>query len=242
MAAKKPTLFQQAKKEIKRIEKAAKRISGRGYEFDNIPYLKEKKRYTRKDVEKLQKVKSKDLYQYATAYGMSGERYRELERSRAAQKAAQTMKEREIELNKPFSFDARESYKEFVSISRSIIDMFLDKSNFRNYDNGLSEGGYQLVVDFVEEAINDPEIGINVLAQCLQDNKDIMVEVQASYDRNVQVNLIKLGRALDQIVNSRKYEEMADIIDLSNSYEDGLIDATPEQQNYIDHFGSGEPW
>ena len=148
MAARRPTLFQQAQKEIKRIEKAAKRISKRGYEF-NIPFLKPKKRYTRKDVERLQKLKSKDLYKYATAYGMSGERYREIERSRASQKGVETKRG----LNKPFEFDARKAkkeFEEFKSVSKTIIDNFLQRRNFVK----LSDTYYEKVVNFIQSEIS----------------------------------------------------------------------------------------
>ena len=203
MAARRPTLFQQAQKEIKRIKKAAERISKRGYEF-NIPFLKPKKRYTRKDVEKLTGIKSKDLYKYATAYGMRGERYREIERSIAAQKGAETRKE----IRRPFDFSdiernrqeileakrAREK-QELVSISGSIIRNFLDRKEFLK-EPKFTDVGYQIVVDFIDNMID--RFGVNAVAQAIQlGSLDGSVnEVHASYDSNVRVNLLMLRRLM----------------------------------------------
>lgn len=66
--ADKPSLFQQAQKEIKRIERAAKRAEKRGYSYD-LPFRKtksgkEKTRYTKKELEELKKTNLKDLRQY----------------------------------------------------------------------------------------------------------------------------------------------------------------------------------
>lgn len=207
MAAKKPTLFQQAQKEIKRIEKAAKRISQRGYEFKNVPYFREKKRYTRKDVEKLKQVKSKDLYKYSTAFGMSGERYREVERSRAAQKAAETRKG----LNRPFEFgtdyereemlkyqrseQARKEREELVSISRTVIDNFLERDNFLRPPK-FTDDGYEKVVEYINREINT--IGLAAVAQGLENaaNLGIVREVHMSYDWTVDTNLDKLNSVM----------------------------------------------
>ena len=102
MATRVSSIFEQAQKEIRRLERAAKRIEKRGYVFD-LPFGKTKTgkaktRYTRKDVEYLKSLKARNLYQYATAFGMSGEEYRAAERSRASKKGAETRKQN---LNKP---------------------------------------------------------------------------------------------------------------------------------------------
>lgn len=68
MAAK-PTIREQAEKEIRRLEKAARRKAKKeGYEFD-LPFRKTekgttKKRYTAKELEQLKRTKPKDLYKY----------------------------------------------------------------------------------------------------------------------------------------------------------------------------------
>lgn len=208
MAARKPTLFQQAQKEIRRLEKAARRIEKRGYEF-NLPfrYTKEgglKTRYSRKEVESLKSLKAKDLYKYATAYGMSGESYRELERSRAAKKGAETRKE----FRKPFDFSdiernrqeileskrAREK-EELVSISGSIIRNFLDRKEFLK-EPKFTDVGYQIVVDFIDNMID--RFGVNAVAQAIQLGilDGSVREVHASYDSNVAVNLKKLRQLM----------------------------------------------
>lgn len=208
MAAKRPTLFQQAQKEIKRIRRAAERISNRGYEFKEIPYLKSKKRYTRKDVEKLRNVKSSDLYKYSRAYGMSGERYREIERSRAAQKAADTRRglnrpfefgnvdyEREEMLNYKRSEQQKKDKEELMSIARTVIDNFLERGNFLR-EPKFTDEGYQKVVDYIENEINT--IGIDEVAKGIQNaaNLGIVKEVHMSYDWTVDTNLDMLNSVM----------------------------------------------
>ena len=226
MAARRPTLFQQAQKEIRRITIAAERISKRGYEF-NIPFLKPKKRYTRKDVEKLQRIKAKDLYKYATAYGMRGERYREIERSRAAQKAAETRKG----LSKPFEFDAtefRKQYEEFKSVSKTIIDNFLQRRNFVK----LSDAYYEKVVNFINSEIDRTSEG-NV-ANAIQKAAltGAVRELHLAYDWNFY---LKMADFLPFF--SVEYEEM-EMIDFSEQPEEDIrgFQMLPETEDFDDIF------
>ena len=226
MAARRPTLFQQAQKEIRRIEKAAKRISKRGYEF-NIPFLKPKKRYTRKDVEKLSGIKSKDLYKYATAYGMSGERYREIERSRAAQKGVETKRG----LNKPFEFNARDfrkQYEEFKSVSKTIIDNFLQRRNFVK----LSDTYYNKVVNFINSEIDRTSEG-NV-ANAIQKAAltGAVRELHLAYDWNFYVKMADFLPFFDVV-----YED-PEIINFSEEPEEDIrgFQMLPESQDFDDIF------
>lgn len=227
MAARRPTLFQQAQKEIKRIKKAAERISKRGYEF-NIPFLKPKKRYRRKDVEKLTGIKSKDLYKYATAYGMSGERYREIERSRAAQKGVETRRG----LSKPFEFDARQfkkRYEGFKSVSKTIIDNFLQRRNFVK----LSDAYYEKVVNFIQSEISRTSEG-NV-ANAIQKAAltGAVREVHLSYDWNFYVKMADFM----PFFNEEYYD--SDLIDFSEEPEEDINDfeLLPDSFDFEDVFG-----
>ena len=229
MAAKRPTLFQQAQKEIKRIRKAAERISKRGYEF-NIPYLKEKKRYTRKDVEKLKQVKSKDLYQYSTAFGMSGLRYREIERSRAAQKGVETRKG----MNKPFEFDPREfkkQFEEFKSVSRTVIDNFLRRTNFIK----LSDTYYEKVVNFINSEIERTSAGnvANAIEKAALGGA--VREIHLSYDWNFYIKMADFTGYFDV-----EYED-PEIINFSEEPEEDNPEYTllPESFDFEDIFGKG---
>lgn len=64
-------VYEQAQKEIKRIERLAKKAIQKGYQFDAFPFLltkkgKEKKRWTRREVEELKKIRrQRQLYKYA---------------------------------------------------------------------------------------------------------------------------------------------------------------------------------
>ncbi len=227
MAARRPTLFQQAQKEIKRIKKAAERISKRGYEF-NIPFLKPKKRYTRKDVEKLRGIKSKDLYKYATAYGMRGERYREIERSRAAQKGVETRKG----LSKPFEFDARKSkkeFEEFKSVSKTIIDNFLQRRNFVK----LSDAYYDKVVNFINREIDRTSEG-NV-ANAIQKAAltGAVREIHLAYDWNFYIKMADFMPYFNT-----EYDDQ-DVIDFSEEPEEDIngFEILPESFDFEDIFG-----
>lgn len=215
MATRKPTLFQQAQKEIKRIQRAARRISERGYEFKKIPYT-EKKKYTRKDVEKLKQIKAKDLYKYATAYGYRGEVYREIERSRAAEKGVETRRG----LNKPYEFGniefekeeilkARERIEkekqELASISQTIIDNFLKRSNFLP-EPKFTDDDFQKVVNFIESMID--EYGRDNVARGIETaaNLGILKEVYRSYTINIDTNLDKLLTVMGVNYDPFKFE------------------------------------
>ncbi len=154
MAVKKPTLREQAEKEIKRIEKTAKRISKRGYEFD-LPYDKEKRRYTRKEVEELKRTKAKDIYKYSTAHGMSGEEYRRYERSQAAKKGY----ERRIN----------------VSISGTMIDNAMRRENWR-----YSDKYYEKFLDAVNKARG---INLRATAEAFEEmiNSGVLQPIQRHY-------------------------------------------------------------
>lgn len=90
------------KAELRRINKAAKRLETRGYEINQIPKYNPK-RATKKELARLKKVKTKQLkeargttYHGAATYGesVSGKEGAKAERRAAARKAAATRAER----------------------------------------------------------------------------------------------------------------------------------------------------
>lgn len=201
MRSKKPTLFQQAIKEIKRLEKAARRVEKRGYKFD-LPFRKtktgkEKTKYTKSEVEKLKNLKTKDLYKYSTYNGKSGVERRKEERKEAAQKGAQTKYEKRLNKFKKEIEDALKNKNEeeeyyrwrpdlAPSINRTIIDNFLNRDNWRF----LKDNTYQKLLDFINSKIN--ELGDASVAQAIQDatNTGFVSQFQLSYDYQFTINLM----------------------------------------------------
>ena len=99
-------VYSDAMREIRRLERASRRVEKRGYSF-NLPFRftsggTMRTEYTAEDVEFLSGLRTKDLYKYAefvTPEGetLSGEEGRFYERSQAAKKGAQTREERRSE-------------------------------------------------------------------------------------------------------------------------------------------------
>lgn len=80
-------------KELRRLQRAVERIEERGYTFGKLPF-KELKQPKPASIERLQAIKTKDLYQYASyqteAGTISGTERRKQERQESARKARET--------------------------------------------------------------------------------------------------------------------------------------------------------
>lgn len=80
-------------KELRRLQRAVERIEERGYTFSKLPF-KELKQPKPASIERLQSIKTKDLYQYAKyeteAGTISGTERRKQERQESARKARET--------------------------------------------------------------------------------------------------------------------------------------------------------
>lgn len=80
-------------KELRRLQRAVERIEERGYTFNKLPF-KELKQPKPASIERLQAIKTKDLYKYATyeteAGTISGTERRKQERQESARKARET--------------------------------------------------------------------------------------------------------------------------------------------------------
>lgn len=184
MRSKRPSLYQQALKEIRRLEKAARRVEKRGYTFD-LPFRrtrtgKEKTRFTAKEVERLKSLRTKDLYKYATAFGYSGEEYRKKERQAAAVKGYRTKQE------KADRYWKRELQRTYVSIDKTIIDNFLNRNNWRM----LTDTSYNKLYSFIQSKI--VLIGIDKVAQAIQNatNDGFVYEFQRGYNYQFSANMI----------------------------------------------------
>lgn len=175
MATKTPSLKQLAEKQIRRLERATRRAVERGYVFD-LPFGRTrtgtaKTRYTRKEVEELSRLHLKDLYKYSK-YGnetfeyVSGEEYRKKEKKLQAQQAASARWEKERERKREEADnlyrDIERRRKVFKSISPSIVDNFIDPSNWRfkgafytSFKEALDEAIEMTSKDFIAEIIQE---------------------------------------------------------------------------------------
>lgn len=178
-----PTLAEQAEKELKRLERAAKRAGKRGYTFNLAPLSqtkggKKRQRWTKKAVAELKGLKTKNLYKYATGPGgISGEEWRKKEQQEAARKAAETRKRKAEEAAARARAEAdRKAAEEWekanspytpLKDSEVIIDNFLTRANWEPIsniqydilngwlDNEIRMFGEDIVAEALEAAIND---------------------------------------------------------------------------------------
>jgi len=180
------SIYQQALKEIRRIEKAARRIAKRGYEFD-LPFRKtkagtEKTRYTRKELEYLKSIKGKDLYQYSTYEGRSGEERRQEERREASRKAAETRRQRK-----------KQKERDYVPINQTIIDNFLNRQNWHM----LRDTTYEKLATFIRNKV--AQLGSAEVANAIQEatSDGFVAQFQRSYDYQFKVNIMLFEQYFD---------------------------------------------
>lgn len=247
MRSKKPTLFQQAIKEIKRLEKATRRAAKRGYTFD-LPFRKtktgkEKTRFTQKEVEYLKSLKLRDLYEYSTYEGRSGVERRAEERREASLKAARTRQEKRKERENKYKQNP-ENYgtprpTSYPSISYTIINAFLSRSEFKKLNLGVDpveeESAYQYVVDFCNKVIDDPEVGANGLADALENARvsGLYQEIHLSYWWQIMGKMDKLLPYLP-----KRYEsDINAMSDFTSNVQDGGMNFREKNQLFIELFG-----
>ena len=92
------TNLREYNKELRRLQRAVERIEERGYTFSKLPF-KELKQPKPASIERLQAIKTKDLYKYAKyeteAGTISGTERRKQERQESARKALETRRQNE---------------------------------------------------------------------------------------------------------------------------------------------------
>lgn len=224
--AKKPkqNLLNEAKKEIKRIERMAKRAGKRGYTFDLPKAYKgqtrkgtEKTRYTKKEVESLKAVKTKDLYKYAkykTPSGdvVSGEAGLKMERSAAGKKGYIRRKQREY-------------YESQSIIADAMIDEFLNERNY--FRRWRSPSVYPKAVNWINEMI--AKYGKLRVGQVLSDHQEDVKVIYGSYDETIDFNLSLLEARFDEDAGIER--------DDNGNNEEDTNDFREENSDVLDIFG-----
>lgn len=159
-------------KEVRRIRQFINRAQKRGFEFsENILPSKPPKRVTRFAINRLKKLTPDSLYkqaQYIDVYTgeiLSGIKGRELERSRAAQKAAETRRERKS--------------GEAGFFARIVID------RYRNYVSEFNIGCQRVInswLNWVISKYGEPEVA-NMLERAAQNNEISLYSVAYDEDK-----------------------------------------------------------
>lgn len=130
MAKKLTQLQLDYKKQVKRLKQAVRRAEKRGYIVPENVIPKQPKRITKKSVERLKKITTKEIYSKSekldieTGELIAGEVARKQERSESAKKAAKTRKEKRYNAEKGESEYYEPQYETFPSGADIIIGNF----------------------------------------------------------------------------------------------------------------------
>lgn len=150
-------------KELRRLQKAVARIEERGYEFPKLPF-KELKQPKPASIERLQGIKTQDLYKYATYTTpegtISGTERRKQERKEASAKAKATRerkKQQELE-PQPESFEDKIHQQDQITIQRLKED--------QDFRQAFSQG--KIVYDQIMDMIYDIDISHQRSADALR--------------------------------------------------------------------------
>lgn len=155
MAKKLTQLQLDYKKQVKRLKQAVRRAEKRGYIVPENVIPKQPKRITKKSVERLKKITTKEIYSksekldFETGELIPGEVARKQERSESAKKAAKTRKEKRYNAEKGESEYYEPQYEEFPSAADIVIQ------NFRAELTRFPEVAQPLVNSWLNRLLND---------------------------------------------------------------------------------------
>lgn len=153
-------------KQRNRLKQAIRRAEKRGYIFDENVIPKQPKTITKKSVERLQKIKPKDLYEKAnyidttTGEIITGKEGRQLERKESARKAKQTRK-RKQERSSPYTPPVEAYYPRF---SEMVI------SNYKAHIRQFNDVAYEKLSSWVDSLI--AKFGEDDVATMLQEGAE----------------------------------------------------------------------
>lgn len=153
---KKPTQLQlDYSKQVKRLKQAIRRAEKRGYIIPDNIIPEQPKRITRKSVERLKKITTKDIYvkseklDFETGELIPGEIARKAERSESAKKGARTKKEKRYNADKGESEYYDLQYETFPSAADIVI------SNFRAEATRFPEVAQPIVNQWLDRLLRD---------------------------------------------------------------------------------------
>lgn len=216
MAKKLTQLQLDYKKQVKRLKQAVRRAKKRGYIVPENVIPKQPKRITKKSVERLKKITTKEIYSksekldFETGELIPGEVARKQERSEAAKKAAKTRKEKRYNAEKSESEYYEPQYETFPSGADIII------GNFRAEMMRFPEVAYPIVTQWIDRLLRDyskedvAEMLENAAAQGLGVDYSIAYREDLLLDRlSEMLDLLpgaSTGNKMD-IMEAMEYEE-----------------------------------
>lgn len=142
-------------KQVKRLKQAIRRAEKRGYIVPDNVIPKKPKRITKKSVERLKKITTKEIYSKSerldieTGELIPGEVARKQEKSESAKKVAKTRKERRYNADKGESEYYKPQYETFPSAADIII------SNFRAEATRFPEVAQPIVNQWLDRLLRE---------------------------------------------------------------------------------------
>ena len=198
---KKPTQLQlDYRKQVKRLKQAIRRAEKRGYIIPDNIIPEQPKRITRKSVERLKKITTKDIYakseklDFETGELIPGETARKLERSEASKKAAKTRKNK---LKSDYVI-----YYPTISIIDTIRTRIIDLERRGKPPIPIEQRKSELLSIF-DDTVTMYSSNIEVYEEYLKTNEPEIAELLdvITYDsdvENVSSSFVKLGQLLNK--------------------------------------------
>ena len=200
---KKPTQLQlDYSKQVKRLKQAIRRAEKRGYIIPDDIIPEKPKRVTRKSVERLKKITTKDIYAkseklvFETGELISGEVARKQERSEAAKKAVKTRKNK---TNK--QTENPDTYYPTFSIIDVIRERIIELTRKAKPDIPIEQRKNALLSIF-DDTVTSYSDNITVYELYLKNNEPEIAELLdvITYDSDaetVSYTFVRLGRLLN---------------------------------------------
>lgn len=217
MAKKLTQLQLDYKKQVKRLKQAVRRAEKRGYIVPENVIPKQPKRITKKSVERLKKITTKEIYSksekldFETGELIPGEVARKQERSESAKKAAKTRKEKRYNAEKGESEYYEPQYETFPSAADIVI------ANFRAELARFPEVAQPIVNKWLDRLLND--YSKEDVAEMLENAAAQGLGIDYSIAYREDLLLDRLSEMLELLPDASTGNKM-DIMEALEYYED----------------------
>lgn len=217
MAKKLTQLQLDYKKQVKRLKQAVRRAEKRGYIVPENVIPKQPKRITKKSVERLKKITTKEIYSksekldFETGELIPGEVARKQERSESAKKAAKKRKEKRYNAEKGESEYYEPQYETFPSAADIVI------ANFRAELARFPEVAQPIVNKWLDRLLND--YSKEDVAEMLENAAAQGLGIDYSVAYREDLLLDRLSEMLELLPDASTGNKM-DIMEALEYYED----------------------
>lgn len=205
------------KKQVKRLKQAVRRAEKRGYIVPENVIPKQPKRITKKSVERLKKITTKEIYSksekldFETGELIPGKVARKQERSESAKKAAKTRKEKRYNAEKGESEYYEPQYETFPSAADIVI------GNFRAELTRFPEVAQPIVNQWLDRLLND--YSKEDVAEMLENAAAQGLGIDYSIAYREDLLLDRLSEMLELLPDASTGNKM-DIMETLEYYED----------------------